>query len=63
MTAIGLVFAARRIIYDFRRGLRYLDPPTKPHPPQLDFGQFGDSTPELGVASGGITQGIEQPLD
>jgi|GEM_PF-1013467 len=34
MTAIGLVFAARRIIYDFRRGLRYLDPPTKPHPPQ-----------------------------
>ena len=30
---------------------------------KLDFGQFGDSTPELGVASGGITQGIEQPLD
>jgi len=34
-----------------------------PAPSILDFGQFGDSTPELGVASGGITQGIEQPLD
>ena len=30
---------------------------------KLDFGQFGDSTLELGVASGGITEGIEQALD
>ena len=32
-------------------------------PSNLDFGQFGDSTLELGVASGGITEGIEQALD